>query len=388
MLTNQVSRYRPEHELLLSCARTEADATLVSRLRDLSSGKIDWDYLFQLARRHSLVPLVYVQLQSHAADLVPHGRMAQFKHGYQENVARNLVLTSELATLVRAFRDAGIESIPYKGPLLALLAYGDLALRRFVDLDIIVKKEDVYRARDVLTEAGYKPVVDFDQHSALLRTQHNIQFKRDSGRVIVELHWEVASNLFALSVSADDLWQRLIEVELNGEKVKSLSADDTLFSLCVHGSRHIWERLSWICDLAELIARHRIDWTKLIDRATSTDSERMFYLGLFLANRLLGTDLPDVVTSKFAEDDHLQAIADRITVRLFSGTTHVPATPGQIFRFNFKLRKSWRGRARYFAFMLKPTDGDIGNLHLPRPLFFAYYLMRPVRLFMFDKRQG
>ena len=388
MLTNEVSTYGPEHELLLCCARTEADATIIARLREISAATIDWDYLYQLARRHSVLPLVYLQLQRHAADLVPHDRIGRFKQSYQENVARNLVLTSELATLVRAFRDADIESIPYKGPLLALLAYGDLALRRFVDLDIIVKKEDVFRARDVLTEAGYKPAVDFDEHSPLLRTQHNIQFKRDNGRVIVELHWEVASSLFALSVSADDLWQRLVEVELNGENVKSLSADDTLFSLCVHGSRHIWERLSWICDLSELIARHQIDWTTLIDRAVSTDSERMFYLGLFLANRLLGTDLPDVVTSRFAADNHLQVIADRITLRLFSGTTHVPATPGQIFRFNFKLRKSWRGRARYFAFMLQPTDGDIGNLHLPRPLFFAYYLMRPVRLFMFDKRQG
>ena len=256
MLTKEVSTYRPEHELLLCCARTDADASIVSLLRDLSSPKIDWDYLFQLARRHSIVPLVYVQLQSHAADLVPPDRMVQFKQGYQENVARNLVLTSELTSLVRAFRYAGIESIPYKGPLLALLAYGDLALRRFVDLDIIVKKDDVYRARDVLTEAGYQTAVDFDQHSALLRTQHNIQFRRDGGRVIVELHWEVASSLFALSVSADDLWQRLVEIELNREKVKTLSVDDTLFSLCVHGSRHIWERLSWICDLAELIARH------------------------------------------------------------------------------------------------------------------------------------
>ena len=388
MLTNEVSTHRPEHELLLCCARTGADPSIVSRLRDLSSRKIDWVYLFQLARRHSVMPLVYVQLQSHAEDLVPHDRMAQFKQSYQENIARNVLLTSELIALVRALAHVGIESIPYKGPLLAQLAYGAVPLRRFVDLDIIVKKDDVYRARDVLTNVGYITAVDFDQHSALLRNQHNIQFKRDSGRVIVELHWEVASSLFAQSVSADDLWQRLVEVELNGERVKSLSVEDTLFSLCVLGSRHIWERLAWICDLAELIKRHKIDWTSLTERATSTDCERMFYLGLFLANRLLGAELPEAVMSRLASDSQLEAIADRITLQLFSGTTHIPATPSQIFRFNFKLRKSWRGRARYFAFMLKPTDGDIGSLHLPRPLFFAYYLMRPVRLFMFDKRQG
>ena len=385
MLSNEVSTDHPEHELLLCCARTKAAAAVSSRLRALSSDKIDWEYLFQLARRHSVVPLVYTQLQKVAHDLVPHNWMAQFKTSYQENVARNLVLTSELKALIRALKETGIESIPFKGPILAVLAYDDLALRRFVDLDIIVKRDDVFRARDVLVQLGYQPVLNVDQQSLVLQTQHNIQFKRDNGQTIVELHWEVASELFAQAVSAEELWQRLVKVDLNGETVNSMSVDDVLFSLCVHGSRHIWERLAWICDLAELIAHREIDWTSLIERARTTDCERMFYLGLFLANQLFDTNLPADVRTKIESDTQLQTIADGIIARLFNGTTHVPASPAQIFRFNYNLRKSWRGRARYFAFMLKPTDSDLG-IRLPRPLSFAYYLIRPVRLLILDKR--
>jgi hypothetical protein len=385
MLSNEASTYRPEHELLLYCARTDADATVSSRVRALSSDGIDWEYLFQLARRHSVVPLVYTQLQKVVEDLVPHNWMGQFKRSYQENVARNLVLTSELKALIRALKETGVESIPFKGPILAVLAYDDLALRRFVDLDIIVKRDDVFRARDVLVQFGYQPVLDADQQSLVLQTQHNIQFKRDNGRAIVELHWEVASELFAQAVSAEELWQRLVKVDLSGETVNSMSVDDVLFSLCVHGSRHIWERLAWICDLAELIARREIDWTSLIDRAQTTDCERMFYLGLLLANQLFDTNLPADVRTKIETDTQLQTIADGIIARLFSGTTHVPASPAQIFRFNYNLRKSWRGRARYFAFMLKPTESDLG-IRLPRPLSFAYYLIRPVRLLILDKR--
>ncbi|HSE30940.1 MAG TPA: nucleotidyltransferase family protein [Pyrinomonadaceae bacterium] len=385
MLINEASTDRPEHELLVCCARTEADATVSSRARVLLSEKIDWEYLFQLARRHSVVPLVYTQLQTLAAELVPPEWMAQFKTSYQENVARNLVLTSELNALIRALNDAGIESIPFKGPVLAVLAYENLALRRFVDLDIIVKRDDVLLARDVLLNAGYECVLNVDQQTLLLQTQHNIQFKRDNGRTIVELHWEVASDLFARAVSADELWERLIQIDLNGETVNSMSVDDLMFSLCVHGSRHIWERLSWVCDIAELISRRKIDWPSLIDRARSTDCERMFYLGLFLADRLFDINVPLEIRSKLTTDTQLQKIAEVIIPRLFSGTTHVPASPSQIFRFNFNLRTSWRGRARYFAFMLRPTDRDLG-IHLPRPLSFAYYLIRPVRLLMFDKR--
>jgi len=388
MVKNDAHIDRSEHELLLCCARTECDTEVASRLRVLAGTSIDWDYLFRLAQRHSVLPLIYRQLQTHASDLVPKDRLIQFKQSYQENVARNLVLTSELMTLLRTFANAGIESVPFKGPALALIAYDDVSLRRFVDLDVIVKKEDVFRARDIILQAGYKTPkpLNEDQQLVLLRTQHCLQFSRENGRMIFELHWNVASDLFASPVSATDFWRQLIEIEMDGQVVKSFSADDLLFSLCVHGSRHIWERLSWICDVAELIKRQQLNWARLMDRAIKTDCERMFYLGLFLAERLLGASLPAEVRAKFETDEYLQTLTEGISARLFSGTEHTPATSGQVFRFNFSLRKSWRGRARYFAFTLSPNEVDLSGVWLPRPLYFAYYLVRPMRLFVFDKR--
>ena len=388
MVKNGAHIDRPEHELLLCCARTECDTEVANRLQVLAGAAIDWDYLFRLAQRHSVLPLIYRQLQTHASDLVPKDHLVQFKQSYQENVARNLVLTSELMTLLRTFANAGIESVPFKGPALALIAYDDVSLRRFVDLDVIVKKEDVFRARDIILQAGYKTPnpLNEDQQLVLLRTQHCLQFSRENGRMIFELHWNVASDLFASPVPVTDFWRRLIEIEMDGQVVKSFSADDLLFSLCVHGSRHIWERLSWICDVAELIKRQQLNWARLMDRAIKTDCERMFYLGLFLAERLLGASLPAEVRAKFETDEYLQTLTEGISARLFSGTEHTPATSGQVFRFNFSLRKSWRGRAKYFAFTLSPNEVDLSGVWLPRPLYFAYYLVRPMRLFVFDKR--
>jgi len=128
---------RPEHELLLRCARTRESTP---RIRELAAGVIDWDYLCLLARRHSVVPLLYLQLSRHASDLVPAAHLATLKRQYQENSARNTILTAELCRLVELFRASGIEAIPYKGPALAVVAYGNLTLRRFVDLDVIVRK--------------------------------------------------------------------------------------------------------------------------------------------------------------------------------------------------------------------------------------------------------
>src|ERR1041385_3720901 len=111
-MSDQVRVYPRESaaKLLLSRARTPA-------------GDVDWEYLFQLARRHSIVPLVYAQL-----DVAPPEVLAKFKQHYIENSARNTVLTAELCRLINLFRDEGIEAIPYKGPVFVLFAYRHIPL--------------------------------------------------------------------------------------------------------------------------------------------------------------------------------------------------------------------------------------------------------------------
>jgi hypothetical protein len=327
--------------------------------------------------------LVYQQLERHASDLTPPDVLAHLKKHYLENAARNTVLTAELCRLLDRFASSGIEAIPYKGPVLALFAYGNVALRRFVDLDVIVYKHDVLPAREILLDEGYAPSksLSLSQHELLLRTQHNLQFSRDNHRLIVELHWDVAPHLFASSVNTDQLWQNLITLDLNGSQVKAFSTADLLFSLCVHGSRHLWERLGWICDVAELLARQTFDWTTLLKRAAAADCERMFLLGLYLAERLLDAPLPDEIKQRCASDPRLESLADNVVEHLFNGATHVPATSREIFKYNLGVRKTFGGRARYLLYMLRPTDGDLASHSLPASLNFAYYLTRPFRLF-------
>jgi hypothetical protein len=199
--------------------------------------------------------------------------------------------------------------------------------------------------------------------------------------LIIELHWEVAPHLFASTVNGERLWQDLITFDLNGTPVKTFSAEDLLFSLCVHGSRHLWERLGWICDVAELITRHTLNWTALLNRATSADAERMFLLGVHLAERLLNAPLPAEVKARCDSDPRLSSLADNIIEHLFNGPTHVPATSREIFKYNIGVRKTLSARARYLLYMFRPTDGDLGSHSLPPSLNFAYYLTRPFRLF-------
>jgi putative nucleotidyltransferase-like protein len=373
---------RGEHELLLLCVRPNVGAENVDRIRTLVSGEVDWEYLFLLARRHAVVALMYFRLQEVAADLVPATQLQRLQKYFQENAARNVLLTAELCRLIKLLAASGIEAIPYKGPALALFAYNNLALRRFVDLDVMVRKEDVTPAIELLLAEGYElsRSLTANQLRVLLRTQHNVQFRRDNRRLIVELHWEVAAHLFAPSVSADELWQGLVEIDINGVPAKSLSADDLIFSLSVHGSRHVWEGLLWICDIAWLATRHELHWAVLLERAKSTSNERMFLLGLHLAAKLLHVSFPPSVVTRIQSDPSLDQLAEVVAEGLFGGVEPKRLTSIQRLRFNLILRETWLGRARYFRHLLDPTDRDLGSIPLPRPLSFGYYLKRPFRL--------
>jgi len=62
----------------------------------------------------------------------------------------------------------------------------------------------------------------------------------------------------------------------------------------VHGTKHRWERLRWICDVAELIrVREDVKWETLMRVAESLGSRHMLSLGLYLAHDVLGAPLPE-----------------------------------------------------------------------------------------------
>jgi hypothetical protein len=364
-----------EGRLLAACAGARVDPGDLPADRQL-----DWDYFYQLARRHSLLPVVYRQLEA-LQDQVPVEVWQRFRKSYQENAARNLIFLDELNVVLDRLEAVGIEAIVFKGPALAVLAYGDVNLRRFVDLDLIVRRADMARAIDVLVQCGYVTSRDLtgEQQAVLLRTQHNLQFTR--GRLIVELHWQVSSELFAATVTAEELWKNLSTVKLNGRAVKTLVTEDLLFALCVHGSRHLWQRLAWICDIDRLIRiSPTIDWHELSERAKRANAERMFLLGPALAGRLLATELPEPIAKLVARDERIGALCDEIRARLFDGPEQSALPLFSVIRFNLLIRSGWRSRIRYGRFLFAPTDSDLEAARLTPQFHFMYYVLRPFRL--------
>lgn len=367
---------------MLLCSRARLNAEQTTRVQDLLSRDLDWDYLIQLADRHGLQPLLHWHLNAIDSDAIPQGPRQQLRVAFQRVSALNILLTHELQKLLKLFADNDVQAVPYKGPALALQLYGNVALRQFGDLDVLVHPRDVLRARDLLLGEGYAPLPPLtDQQTAvLLRTQCNLPFTRERNRMVVEIHWTVSAPHFARPFATDDFWSRLVNGKLEAMDIKLLAPEDLLLALCIHGSKHLWERLAWICDIAGLIASQPpLDWKSVIDRATATGSERMLFLGLRLAVDVLDAQLPADVNAQLDGDSKVPLLAEGVIRNLFVKSS-IPSGVSGYFRFQLKARRRLRDKFNYLRFTFTPTEEDLALLKLPRAFTFVYYLVRPFRM--------
>jgi hypothetical protein len=263
-------------------------------------------------------------------------------------------------------------------------------LREFMDLDILVRRHEVLKAKELLTSIGYQPRYRLTaaQEAAFLQSQREHPFTRKDGKSIVELHWGITERYF-FPLDIDCFWGRLNRFPLGGDTVLSLSPEDMLLVLCVHGCRHAWERLVWICDVAELVraCQEDIEWEGVIAQAGALGGERMLLLGLFLASDLLGTALPERVSQRVQVDPAVKALAGRVTEQLFRKTDY----PAELLEgyegapafdiLHLEVRERLLDKIRYcLRKVITPKEEDWDLLPLPKFLFPFYYVLRPIRL--------
>lgn len=372
----------PEDEVIRCCVRTRLDTWRADRIRTLLKREMDWSHLIATAVRHGVGPLLYWHLNTTSAAIIPECWKAVLAEHFQRNVRRNLTLTGELYKILELFAARDILAIPYKGPTLAALAYGNVALREFVDLDIVIRQRDIGRAHELLVSCGYR--ADFDlaaAQTASARIPGQYFFQRRDSQCIVELHTERTLRYFPMPLDLDQLTQHLEAVSVGGGVIKTFSAEDLLTILSVHATKHFWDRLLWTCDIAQLVQISRgVNWDQALEHARCLDCERMLFLGLYLAHEVLDAPLPGDILERLQENTVVKSLAAQAQRRLWEDNG---GPPGAVQRFLFRLRMRenlWEGMRYCFRLATRPTEEDWRLFRLPGPLASLYSVVRPLRL--------
>ena len=372
---------RPEDQILICAARPSLRADTTERLRQLLRPDLDWKYLLATAERHCVIPLLYCHLSNTSAGLVPVEALSQLRDADQQNTNSNLFLTGELIKLLDVLEANGVPAVPFKGPTLALQAYGNVGQRQYGDLDILVKRQDVLAVKTLLASQGFtpRPELSSAQQAALLRFDCSHNFANEKN-VWVDVHWDFVAPYLSVRLDTDQLWDRLEPIAINRREVTTLSPEDLLLILCVHGFTHFWERLAWICDVASLIeSRKDLEWELVLQNANRLGVRRILMLGLFIAADLLEATIPTKIWQIAKADVTVKRIAAQVREQLFAEQSASPGFLGAIS--NLRMRERKRDRLRScFTLIATPRSYDWMFLALPDSLFFLYYPLRPLRL--------
>ena len=349
----ELSPHAPEMQVVLLGARTHLNARARKRLAELLSQRLNWDKIISPAAAHGVVPLLFRNLSAYAKNIPP-PTLERLRSFTLQNNLHNLYLAGELTKLIRIMEESGINALPYKGPLLAAIVYGDLSLRQFCDLDILISKKDFQKAKQLFSAIGYLPPSEKtdsqDQQYLNSGRPYNYKFASADGKVHVELHWQFTSKYNSFVLDYQQLAGRLMRVDFGGQFVHSLKPEDLLLILSQHGSKHFWQRLLWLCDIAEILRKYKeIDWDEVIARAETMGIRRMVFLGLHLVERLFETELPEAVAIRIKKDRGIKKLSARIEEQLFSGDSRM-IEGFEAHTFSCRMRERLRDKLRYSGY--------------------------------------
>lgn len=315
---------------------------LITPVRSVTQAQVDtlspqdWQALLKMVRQHRLGPMLHWQLgQAHAHLTIPPEYQAEWARSHQKSTLRNLLLQRELLLVHQIFKKAGIPYMALKGAYLAYHAYPNPALRPMRDLDILVPKDQVLKAYQVLLNAGMVRMDGFQGTPEVVMALHRHlpPLRSASGQVDVELHCRLfhheSEGLPQPDLSdARGFWDRITSAPIANQAVSFEPPTELLLHMIVHAvyDHQFNNGPLLLSDLAFLLRTQTIDWPLFWSLAQQGQQTRGCLLALKLTQRYWGIEhmvWPSTTTYEQIELDAATEIAAFLMLRNFVLQSHM-----------------------------------------------------------------
>ena len=381
MSSPAASRSSVDAELLLLLLRAELSDDDLERIRALAP-EAGWSRVLAYAERHRVRPALARGVASLPDVVAPSAVAEDLRAARKAHAIRALAMSADLVGVLDLLRASGIDALAYKGPVLAMTAYGALTARDFVDLDILVRPSEASAAGRVLLGAGFDGprIRPPGEEHRLLRSTHERQYRQPGG-ALVELHWALAPRYFGIGLVTSELLSRSVEVSIGGRFAPTLSAEDTVVAMAVDSGKELFPSLRVAVDMAALFDRHPdLGWDAVVATAERAGAGRMLRVLLGLTRDLQAASLPKRIEASVDADPVAVELAAGFGDRMFGspgGRGRLPALDGR----HLSLREGRSRRVRYLArLVMTPTAEDIDIVSLPLGTGALYLPIRAARM--------
>lgn len=256
-------------------------ALLCAGLRDLPAEQVpeltaeQWRELFELARVHKVLPLVFEPAYPGLSQTDP-ALAASLKRQVRQQVIVQTLQTADFLELYRALAQSGITPLVVKGIVCRQL-YPKPDHRPSSDEDLLIPPEQFALCHETMTRLG------FATSEPEPETAWEVPYRRSGSPLYIELHKQLFSPGFGTDAEfnaffADSIGNALPQ-QVPGGAVQTMHPTDHMTYLLFHAFKHFLHSgfgIRQICDIG-LFARHHdgeIDWKRVLSSCRSIRAEK------------------------------------------------------------------------------------------------------------------
>ena len=243
----------------------------------------------KLAEEHKIKGIIYsaIKKEKYNNDVI----MEELKRDTFMSALSQRNHLNEVYRVFTKLNEAEIEVIALKGLVIREL-YPIPDLRTMCDSDILVREKDLVKVGEVLEELGYNKNEEKDEHGAhfVYLAPHYYP---------IEVHWTLINDDFFKGDKGfeNNIWNNVIQVNVNGAEVKGLSLEYLAFHLCSHMAVHMVYGgfgLRQLCDLVLLVEKRgrEIDWDKFLSIVYSSGIEKFVFTIFYICKELFDLRIP------------------------------------------------------------------------------------------------
>ena len=325
------SELSPEMQVLTTCARSKLSSERAQQLDHLLDGSLDWAAVVISAARHGVSALLVHHLRQQGwMSRVDEAQRTALERAHAASRVLAMRQRAEALRVVGVLAEAGIDVALLKGLALREWVYPHPELRVSGDIDVLVRKHDATRARNLLVARGFS-VLECHTRRADRWEIHMPPMQSPSGQVQLELHWNIIYP--PATVDPADLWAKAEDREIDGLTVWGLAPVHQVLHLCSHAAVNRYGTgLRHLVDILEAVHRYRdrIGGEDLLRWARRWNVRRRAFLTLLTARDLLGGDQLDPLVEALRPrwcPPGVMAEARRTVVELDSGEEARPMSP-------------------------------------------------------------
>lgn len=301
---SSIMRQTKENEILLHLLFSPEKVR--SLLNVSPSGRnVDWDTIAATGKRESVAGIMYNNIKTHKlSDLIPESTYRDLSSFYFTTLRRNMAIIAELRTVMSRLAEHTIIPIVLKGIALLEHSYVSVGMRGMSDVDLLFRKEQLFRVDDVLSSMGYFPIdgtVSMRIHNPNGYLASLEYHGTSNSSLIIHVHWHlvntsVPATSYVEFIDMESIWEKSLETSIADRNARILCPEHQLIYLCEHALRvgHSFDRLILLSDIFFFLKKFaaNIDWDFFVKETARFRLRTFVYFALLIVSNFTSAQIP------------------------------------------------------------------------------------------------